>query len=262
MTRGSALAGRRVVVTRGAEKTDPLPALLEDAGATVVKVPLIETEVLVPPAQLRAAVGRLRASEQPGKRAWLVLTSEVAVGLLTAAAGAAELAGLAVAVVGPATAAALGAHGLSAELIASGQEATSLAAELAARGVAGSAVLVVAAAGGRDVVAGTLAAHGAVVEVVEAYRSVMPPGAAAELRAAFAGAAVDAITFTSGSTVRHCSMAMPQPPGRCVAVCIGSVTAAAARAAGWSDVLTAVEHTSAGVVDALIEHLGAPQPLP
>ncbi len=123
-------------------------------------------------------------------------------------------------------------------------------------------MLVIAAGGGRDVVAPALTAAGAEVEVLEAYRTVMPDGAAEQLRAAFAGTVVDAITFTSGSTVRHCAMALPQPPHGCAAACIGPVTARAAEAAGWSTVVTATEHTSAGLVAALVARLGAAHPLP
>jgi uroporphyrinogen-III synthase len=263
MTAGRPLAGRRVVVTRGLDKADRLPALLEAAGATVVRVPLITTVALVDGAEIGAALERLRQGSGPvDRRRWLVLTSETAVSMVADAVGAPGLAGLALAVVGPATAAALRARGAQPELVATGQEAASLAAELVARGVGGAAVLVMAAAGGRDVVAPVLTRAGARVEVVEAYRTVMPDGAADQLRAEFARAPVDAVAFTSGSTVRHFATAIVQPPPRCTAVCIGPVTGRAARDAGWERVITAADHTADGLVTAMIEHLSGAHPLP
>jgi uroporphyrinogen-III synthase len=255
------LEGRRIVVTRGVDKTDRLAELLEAAGASVVRVPLITPQVLAGDAEIGAAVGRLRGTGDPARR-WLVLTSETAVTLVTAAAGPRGLDGIAVAVVGPATAAALSAEGIEATVVASGQEAESLAVELAGMGMDGAAVLVVAAGGGRQVVAPVLVAGGASVEVLEAYRTVMPEGAAERLRAIFAGAPVDAVTFTSGSTVRHFALALPEPPSGCLAVCIGPLTARAARDAGWASIVTAADHTAAGLAAVTAERLGGAHPLP
>jgi uroporphyrinogen-III synthase len=250
-----------VVVTRGVDKIDRLPSLLEGAGAVVVKVPLIAPVPLVGDAEIRAALARLRRGGASTSR-WVVVTSETAVALVTTAASSADLAGVSVAAVGTATAAALRARGMEPALVAPGQEAESLAAELSRLGVDGASALVIAAAGGRNVVAPALAAGGALVDVLEAYRTVMPEGAADTLRAVFDGPAVDAITFTSGSTVRHCATALAQPPSGCAAVCIGEVTAQAAREAGWSTVLTAAEHSAEGIAVVMVEHLGAAHPLP
>jgi uroporphyrinogen-III synthase len=257
------LQGRRILVTRGTEKADRLPALLEEAGATVVPVPLLATEPLAGAADLRAALERLRRGGPAAGRPWLVLSSETAVALLLDAAGPGGLDGLAIAVVGPATAAALEFGGAAADLVASGQVAESLAAELVAHGITGARVLLVAAAGGRDVVAPVLVEAGAAVEVLVAYRSVMPPGAADRMRDALRAPAPHAVTFTSGSTVRHCALALRgNEPPPIPAVCIGPVTARSARDAGWVNVVTAAEHTAEGVVAAAVTCLAAAQPLP
>jgi uroporphyrinogen-III synthase len=260
MTPGRPLSGRRVIVTRGAEKADVLATLLTGAGATVVAVPMITSERLPGADGLGAAVARLRRG---AGAAWVALTSEVAVDLLAAEAGDHGLAGVGVAVVGPATAAAALRHGLAAAVVAPGRVAESLAAELSRRVGRGDRVLIVAAAGGRDVIAPALREVGAEVEVVVAYDSVVPDGAASGIVAALAAGPVDAITFTSGSTVRHFAQALGgAPPPACLAACIGPVTARAARQAGWSTVITAAEHTGAGLADALIERLHDAHPLP
>ena len=190
-----------------------------------------------------------------------MLTSAIGAELVVDAAGAASIGRVAVAVIGPATAAAVRSHGIEPVLVAGGQVGESLAAELVAAGVARSRVLIVTAAGARDVIAPALVAAGADVEVLEAYRSVPPKGAGDRLREALDGPAFDAVTFTSGSTVRHFAAVAAPPPG-CAAVCIGPVTAAAARSAGWADVVTAIEHTTAGLAAAALAHLAAAQRLP
>ncbi len=263
MSAATGLSGRRVLVTRGLDKPDTLPRLLEEAGATVVQVPLIATSRLGGDGEIRDALARLRRrGGAAGARRWLVVTSETAVALVVDAAGERALDGLAFAAVGPATAAALEARGLIPGLVAAGQEAESLAAELAALGVAGAGALVFEAAGGRNVVAPALAAAGADVEALPVYATVMPDGSAEALRAELGRAPVDAVIFTSGSTVRHFARAQPSPPIGVMALCIGPVTALAARDAGWSPVVTATEHTSAGLLEAAIARLGRAQPLP
>jgi uroporphyrinogen-III synthase len=263
MTSVPPLQGRRVLVTRGVDKRDDMAPLLEAAGAFVLRVPLIEVRRLLVAADIARAVDRAEAGAGAGSpRPWLVLTSATGAGLAVEAVGAPSLARFAIAVIGPATAAALRSRGVDADLEAAGQVAESLAAELVHRGIAGAAVLVVTAAGARDVIAPALIAAGAHVEVLEAYRSVTPEGAADRLREALSGPPLDAVTFTSGSTVRHFAAVVDAPPPGCLAACIGPVTAAVARAAGWTDVVTAAEHTTAGMVAALLTHLPTVHRLP
>jgi uroporphyrinogen III methyltransferase/synthase len=263
MTPRRPLEGRRVLITRGVDKADRLPSLLEEAGAEVVRVPLIATERLVAASDVSRAVGRLAEGGVPGEPPpWLVLSSATGVALTVEAVGAARLKEVAIAVIGPATAAALRSRGIEAALVSSGQVEESLAAELVLTGIDGAPMLLVTAGGGRNVLAPLLTAAGARVEVLEAYRSVMPEGAGHRLREALAGPAFDAITFTSGSTVRHFSLALAHSPPQCLAVCIGPVTAGAARAEGWATVIAADEHTAGGMVAAMVAHLAAVHPLP
>jgi uroporphyrinogen-III synthase len=72
---------------------------------------------------------------------------------------------------------------------------------------------------------------------------------------------VDAITFTSGSTVRHVvegltasgiEVAALDPTTRPLIVCIGPVTAAAARDCGLPVDAVAASHDDAGLLDALL----------
>ena len=108
MSGAGPLQGRRVLVTRGAEKADRLPGLLEEAGAEVLRVPLIATERLVAAPDISRAVDRLIEGVLGGERPrWLVLTSAMGAELAVEAVGAERLSDVAIAVIGPATAAEL-----------------------------------------------------------------------------------------------------------------------------------------------------------
>jgi uroporphyrinogen-III synthase len=97
------------------------------------------------------------------------------------------------------------------------------------------------------------------VEAVEAYRTV--PAPLAPERADMVAHA-DAITFTSSSTVTNflaafaaaglASAALPA-----LVACIGPATAETARAAGLRVDVVADVHTVDGLVDALVDALGA-----
>ena len=255
MTLDAPLAGRTVLVTRGVAKGDRLGQLLEELGAAVVRVPLIATERLMGAGLLGAALGRLLSGD--GSRG-LVLTSQTGAGCLADELDGRSLGAVAVAAVGPATASALRDRGITSALVARGQTAAALAGELIERGAGGARVLVVAAAGGRDDLVPRLRGAGAAVELVEPYRSVVPDGAPARLRAALLASPPDAVTFTSGSTVRHFSLALEGAVlPRCPAICIGPVTAAVATELGWATVATAEEHTAPALAALTAQVLGA-----
>ncbi|MDR7483316.1 MAG: uroporphyrinogen-III synthase, partial [Armatimonadota bacterium] len=99
-----------------------------------------------------------------------------------------------------------------------------------------------------------LAARGARVDTVVAYRTrVAPRASAASLRRALAAGRVDAIVCTSASTVRGLvRLAGRASLAGCRLACIGPVTAAAARRAGLQPHVVARSHTVAGLVAALV----------
>lgn len=254
------LAGRRVIVTRARAQASDFAARLVELGADVVEVPVVAVEPVTDPATLAES---LEWACRASGRAWVVLTSANGVPFVWAAlrhAGgdARRLAGVRIAAIGPATAAALEQRGLVADLVPREYVAEALAEALVDSGVAGGRVLLARADGARDVLPQRLSAAGAEVRVVATYRSVVPPEAAARLRAALAAGPVDAVTFTSSSTVRHFVDALrgaPFPPGA-LAACIGPVTAAAAQAAGFPVAVVAAEYTTAGLAAALAGHFG------
>jgi uroporphyrinogen III methyltransferase/synthase len=106
--------------------------------------------------------------------------------------------------------------------------------------------------------ADVLRVRGALVEEVVAYRTVEGPNAGRDpLRSALNGE-LDGVTFTSGSTVRglmRMASMLDRARARALpAFCIGPVTAATARRAGFAVAAVAAEHTAAGLAGATAEH--------
>jgi uroporphyrinogen III methyltransferase/synthase len=106
----------------------------------------------------------------------------------------------------------------------------------------------------------TLERKGWMVERVDAYRTRFPGTLPVAARRALASGAVDAVTFTSASTVRGFLKAaggVLRHPAMAAAghvpkvVCIGPVTAAEARSAGLKVHATADPHTIQGLVAAV-----------
>jgi len=92
------------------------------------------------------------------------------------------------------------------------------------------------------------------VEVAPAYRTVAATVSDADRQAV---ADADVVTFTSSSTVEQFVAAFGLGAVPPVVATIGPVTAATARRLGLRVAVEAVEHTTAGLVDALVAHLGS-----
>jgi len=247
------LFGRTVVVTRAREQASELRARLVALGASVLELPAIRIapiDFLLP---------------DLGQFGWIVFTSANGVdaffdrGLTPAHLDARALAPARIAVIGPGTAAALARHGLRADLVPERFVAESL---LESFPTGTGRVLLARAETARDVLPEGLAAKGYDVEVLAVYRTEAAPpdpDVVARLRAGGAGGAgaVDAITFTSSSTVDNfcdavgTTLAEPQPP----VVSIGPVTSDTARGRGLRVDAEADPHTIDGLVDAVLRTL-------
>ena len=249
------LDGVRVMVTRPRSQAAGLCGLLAREGAIPVEVPAVAIEPLPDLASLDAALGRLSDYQ------WVVFTSANAVEVVLErmrglGAGAAAFADLRVCAIGPATAAALDGWGLHPVFVPERYVAEGLLDGLQARVAPGDRVLLPRAAGARGVLADGLRSAGAVVEEAPIYRAVPPPDLAANARSALASG-VDAVTFTSSSTVRYAVAALDggvESLDGVVVACIGPVTAATAGEAGLRVDVVAREYATPGLVAALCEH--------
>lgn len=255
------LAGRRVLVTRASGQAGKLVAALRALGAEPVEVPLLEIQ---PPASFEPLD---RALSNVAGYEWLLFTSANTVRAV--AARAREL-GIAltgssarVAAVGPATAEALAAEGLRVSLIPERYVAEGLIDALSAEGpLSGRRILLARAETARDVIPDALRAAGAQVDVVDAYRNVLPANAAGLLRSAVAQP-LDAALFTSSSSAVHLAEAARQagilfPLPGVLAVSIGPVTSQTLRELGWPPAAESDPHDIPGLLAALTHALGPP----
>jgi uroporphyrinogen-III synthase len=251
------LAGRRILVTRAAHQASKLSHALRVLGAVPVEVPLLEIR---PPAAYDAIDLALRRLDSYD---WLILTSANTVRVL--ARRAAEL-GLVlapkgtfkVAAIGEATAEAARRHGLPVTLVPAAYVAEAMIDALATE-ASGQKFLLARAEVARDVIVDALRAIGAKVDVIDAYRNVMPESAPALLRKALQQQ-LDGATFTSSSSVTHLAeaakragLAFPFPA--VPAISIGPITSKTLRDLGWKPSAEANPHDIPGLVSAVADFL-------
>ena len=246
------LFGRRVLVPRAAEQRGTLAVELQRRGAEPVCVPLLE---FLPPEDPRSLAAAL---ENARRYDWIVFTSANAVRFCEPYLDStATLGELRIACIGSATAEAAARAGLPA-LVVPAQR--SLPGELVAAMQARSplrdaSVLFPRASLAREALPRVLEEAGAKVDTIEAYRTSLPTSAGAELAAALRDG-LDAVTFTSPSTVDHffaCLEVEELVPraGDLVFACIGPTTAAALERHGVSSHEVAEQQTNEGLADAL-----------
>ncbi len=246
------LQGRAVVITRSREQAAPFAQALAARGAIPVLFPTIE----IRPLEDCSALDRvLKAADQ---YAWIVFTSVNTVHAVWErlhVLGQTTLPDSArIAAVGPATAAALERRGAPTGVMPRDFRGAAIAGALG--DLSGRRVLLPRADIGREETAVALREAGAVVEEVVAYHTV--PAAAAPGDLAALRGKVDAVTFTSPSTVRNfVTLARPGARdllARSLVACVGPVTAAAVTALGLTPPLQASQATSEALLDALEAH--------
>lgn len=259
------LIGKTVLVTRAPGQAGEFSKLLRERGATVVEVPTIE---ILPPASWEAVD---RAIERLSRYDWLILTSTNAADRFLArvrerSGGLSGLAGVKICAVGPKTRAAVEGAGLAVFFQPSVFRAEGLIAEAGESAWRGARVLFPRAAEGREVIPDEMRRVGAELDLVTAYRTVPSPAGRERLRELLASGRLDAVTFTSGSTVAS-FVALLEPDriagiaGNVAVVCIGPVTADAARAAGLPVDALAKEATIPSLAQALEDYFErAPRP--
>ena len=246
------LAGCRILVTRTREQSSGLALSLRGLGAEVIEVPTIR---IVPPrsyAPLDAA---------------LAVVADYDVLLVTSVNTARVLAGrnpppgpgqphrVAIA---PATAPDCHSVGLRVDLQPAPSVAESVVRELAPS-AQGKRMLLPQAAEARDLLPDALRNAGAVVDRVEAYRNELEERSRGLLEELFRGeqGKVDAVTFTSSSTVKNFLALLPEASratalSRVRACSIGPVTSATLRDYGWQPAVEAATHDVEGLVAAVV----------
>lgn len=247
------LFGKTVIVTRARAQASVLTKKLEAQGAKVIEVPAIKIVPAKDYAPLDNAIKNLAQYK------WLVFTSTNGVDyfferLLQAKKDARALANIKLAAIGSATADALAARGLVADLIPSAYKAEELAEALAEEIKAGDKILLARAKIAREVLPESLRKIGAQVDVVTAYETVADCENKEDLITTLANTADTVVTFTSSSTVTNLLEILGDKKSllqNAALAAIGPITAATMQNNGLTPTITADKYTIDGLMDSI-----------
>lgn len=241
------LAGLRIVVTRAAHQAEELAKPLRDLGAEAILLPVIG---IAPPADPRPLQTAARNASQYD---WIVFTSANAVQAFAAELPyRAAMCQASVAAVGSATREAAEECGFKVAVIPEGFVAESLVEAFAAEDISGRRILIPSAAVTRDVVSTELRKRGAQVDVVEAYRNVIPVEARARAANVIRKPYPDWVTFASSSAVNNLVQLVGTAPLRLIKIAtIGPVTSETAAKHDLEVTVEASVHTIEGMVNAI-----------
>ncbi|MEX2263302.1 MAG: uroporphyrinogen-III C-methyltransferase [Bryobacteraceae bacterium] len=246
------LFGQRVVVTRARGQAEDLSAKLRELGAEPVELPAIGIRPAADYAPLDRAIAELSAYD------WLIFTSANGVRFFLerldhSRSDMRALRGRLCAI-GPATRAAVEKAHLKVDLIGKEYVAESLVEAFAQHDLQGKRILLARAAVARDLLPHELTRRGACVDVVEAYRTVVPEDTGRLAREILqSGPRPDWITFTSSSTVENLVGVAGAAALEGVKVAsIGPVTSATAAKLGVTVTCEAPAYTTDGLIEAIL----------
>jgi uroporphyrinogen III methyltransferase/synthase len=257
------LAGRTVVVTRAASQASDFVTELETYGAHVIVCPTIEITEPESYERLDEAIDHLYGYD------WLIFTSANAIDFFlrrmqTRGINVDQLDEIKVCAIGQASADKLRDAHVHVDVIPAQAQAEGMFAALSeyaggAEQLRGLNILLPRAAVGRDYLPKALEEAGARVDVVTAYRTVVPENLdRGRLSAMLAGSA-DCIAFTSSSTVRNLARLFDTHDlsrilsGVAIA-CIGEITAATATEYGLKTDIQPAQSTVKDLTKAIADY--------
>jgi uroporphyrinogen III methyltransferase/synthase len=250
------LFGKGVVITRPEKQADDLAQLLTNEGANPIHFPTIK---IVPPPDWRDLDAAIKNLENYD---WLIFTSANGVQffferLLTKNRDIRDLKGVKICCIGPATARQVENKGIRVDLVPEKFISEGILESFSGINLQGKKILIARAAKARDVLPAGLKKAGAKVDVVTTYVTVNSRKKKNDLETLFKENQIDVITFTSSSTINNFVKIMGRNfslPKSIKVACIGPVTAAAAKKAGFPIDIHQEEYTMEGLVQALIDY--------
>ena len=246
------LFGTRIVITRAADQAGDFSERLRALGADAVELPVISLVPPLDPAPLDGAVENLASYD------WLIFTSVNGVRFFMERLdrSARDLRSLKarICAIGPATRRAVEALHLKVDVMPEEYVAEGLIRAFASENLAGKKILLPRAAVARDLIPSELAKLGAQVDVVEAYRNVVPPHSAERSREIFGAAKKpDWIAFTSSSTVKNLLAAAGREALEGIRIAsIGPVTSSTLCGHGLQVDAEAKQFTIDGLIEAIL----------
>ncbi|MBI1334689.1 MAG: hypothetical protein GC165_17615 [Armatimonadetes bacterium] len=245
------LAGKLILITRPKGQAGLLNAPLQELGAEVFSMPAIEIAPLEDTSKLDTALSQLETYD------WVVLTSVNGVAsvrdrMVTLGIDQSKLSSRRLAVIGPATAAALENDFRAPDAMPEQYVSESIMEVLG--DVKGKRFLLARADLARRELPDMLRAEGAIVDEVNAYRIVR-----ASEETVLPDRSPDYITLTSAAAARNTIDTLKEKGHAdwlrsANLACIGPITESAVREAGFEPAVIAHEFTIPGLVEAIVEH--------
>ena len=237
---------KRILITRARLQADDFSQKLRGAGFEPIFFPVIEIQSIENNIALERALSRLECYD------WLVFTSVNAVDVVLNQLPKAQLPQ--VAAIGPKTAEALQAHGITPDFVPEEYVAEAILPGLG--DLLGKWVLLPRAEIARKALPEAIFEAGGVPHEIAVYKTLPVQPSVEGLAALRAG--VDIITLTSPSTVHNFVAIARQDglnplslPGNPLFACIGPITQQAAREQGLVNLVTAREYTTEGLIEAI-----------
>lgn len=253
------LFGKRIVITRSRAQSSRMAERVSELGGEPILFPTIVIAPPEDPSELDERISRIASFD------WIIFTSVNAVELFfhrffEIRQDIRDLAGPRFGAIGPVTAEAVRKRGIRVDLLAKEFVAEGVLALFSEAEVRGKRFLIPRAQKAREILPEGLSAMGGEVTVVSVYRTLVPSDPDVEkMRGLLHEGRVDALTFTSSSTVRHFARilgngCLQDMVRGAVIASIGPVTSATIREIGLPVHVEAKEYTIDGLVAALVEH--------
>ena len=251
------LFGQRILITRAREQAAELAAPLRALGAETLELAAIEIQNPDDWSPLDAA------ARSAGRYDWIIFTSANGVRKFMERMAATQtdiraLAGRQLCAIGPATAAELRRRLLRVDKVPREYRAEGVLEAFAGESLTGKRILIPRAKVARDLLPDELRKRGATVDVVEAYRTVVPAESDKKARIIFTRHKPTLVTFTSSSTVENFLRMLPEPEREAwlqgvKLASIGPITSATLRRHGLTADIEAREYTVPALVEAIAE---------
>jgi uroporphyrinogen III methyltransferase/synthase len=258
------LAGKRILITRARGQSAGFITDLRNLGAEVIEFPTIE---IVPPISWRKLD---QAIEQLESYDWIIFTSVNGVNFFWQRLSDRGLdpylpSSLNVCAIGPATAYQLKEKGFLVHYTPKEFIAEAILKGFEKMAIKGKRILLARSKVARNILPKGLRKMGAEVDVVEAYRTVKTKGGSKRLTKLLIDGGIDAITFTSSSTVNHFVQLLKKEDlkkllkGIAIA-CIGPVTARTAKKWGMRVYIQPKQYTIPALTRAITQYFNPSLP--
>ena len=252
------LFGKRILVTRARHQASALSQLLAEHGAKPIELPSIDIQPIADSMELDQAISNLKDYH------WIIFTSTNGVAafwqqLNDLRLDSRAMFGLQIGAIGPATAEALTANGVTPDYVPESYTTEGILAGLGHRDIAGKRFLLPRADKADKELVHGIRRLGAEVYEVTAYHTVPANESTSEAKRMLISGEIDVITFTSSSTVANLVAAFQGEPltiNNAKVACIGPKTAEAAARSGLKVDIVASEQTISGLVAAIEKYFG------